>query len=51
MTAFKTGKSERQFFLAQAVLSQLFVLKCCTLLIALFASIDTLQPDNWHAVF
>jgi len=35
---------------AQAVLSQLLVLKCCSMLIALFTSIDTSQPVKWRAV-
>lgn len=31
----------------QAVLSQLLVLKCCSVLMSLFMRIDTSWPDNW----
>jgi len=37
--------------LAQAVLFELLVLKCCRVPMPSFAWIDALQLDNWHAVF
>jgi len=47
----KQEKQSSRFCLAQAVLSQLLILKCCNVLIALFASINSSQPDNWRSVF
>jgi hypothetical protein len=35
---------------AQAVLSQLLVLKCCKMVMPLFTRIDTSQPNSWHTV-
>jgi len=37
--------------LAQTTLSQLSVLKCCSMLKPLFMRIDASQPKNWHWVF
>jgi len=37
--------------LAQPILSQLSVLKCCSVLMPVFMRIDALQPKNWHRVF
>lgn len=37
--------------LAQAILSQQFVVKCCNMLIPSFAKIIASQPDSWHSVF
>jgi hypothetical protein len=47
VTAFETGKAE----LARAVLSQTLVLKCCSMLMPLFARINASQPDNWCSFF
>ena len=35
----------------QAILSQLSVLKCCSMLMPLFMRIDASKPTNWHWVF
>jgi hypothetical protein len=51
MTASETGKAERHFCLAQADRLQLLVLKCCIVLIPLFARKDASQTDNWQSVF
>jgi hypothetical protein len=51
MMATKTAKAERHFVLAQAVLSQLLVLKWCSVLIPPFAKKDASQTDNWRAIF
>jgi hypothetical protein len=37
--------------LARVVLSQIFVLKCCSELMSLFARISESQPNNWRSVF
>jgi len=47
----KQEKQSSRFCLAQAVLSQLLILKCCNVLIALFVSINSSQPDDWRSVF
>jgi len=47
----KHEKQSSRFCLAQAVLSQLLVMKCCNVLIPLFVGFDSSQPDNWRAVF
>jgi hypothetical protein len=45
MTASKTGKTKHQV-LPRSGRPVATVLKCCNMLIALFASIDSSQPDN-----
>jgi hypothetical protein len=47
----ETGKAALLICLAQAVLSQLLVLKCFSVLIPSLARIDTSQFNNWHSVF
>jgi hypothetical protein len=37
--------------LTEAVLSQLLILKFCSMLIPSFVMSDELQPDNWHSIF
>jgi hypothetical protein len=49
VTAFKSEKQKSTMIsLAQAILSQLSVLKCCSMLMTMFVRIDASQPKNWH---
>ena len=47
----KQEEKNSLFCLAQAVLSQLLVLKCCNVLMPSFVGIDASQLDNWRPVF
>lgn len=46
-----TGKAYPMICLAQAILSQQFVVKCRNMLMPSFARISASQPDSWHSVF
>lgn len=47
----KQEKQSSVLCLTEAVLSQLLVLKFCSMLIPSFVMIDGWQPDNWHSIF
>lgn len=47
----KQDKQSSVFCLAQSILSQPLVLKCCNLLLPSFAIIGASEPDNWHCLW
>jgi len=46
----KQEKQSSMLCLTEAVLSQLLVLKFCSMLIPSFVMIDESQPDKWHSI-
>jgi hypothetical protein len=51
VTAYKMGKAELHDWHHWAFLSQLLALRCCEVLMPLFARINISQANNWCTIF